>query len=112
MSERLPGSQLAAVVSSLALALLCACMPPAEVISIPDGVVAPPKPADCTIEFFGAETLQRPYDKLAVVRVYYTRGRAGLRGQACELGADAVVGLRNMMTADFQYLVGTAVRYR
>ncbi len=98
------------------LLILTACAPNVTVIPTKDAPSVPPRPDTCEIEFFEIDTLQRPYDALAEVRV--TRSAApvspkeAMRQQACLLGADAVIGLHEAVSGVAYTLVGTAVRYR
>jgi hypothetical protein len=120
----------------LALLALCACAPRATQVTPDKGVTAAPRSDTCSIELFEIETLARPYEVLAVIRVPYEEGRLPylqevIRRQACAPGADAVVGLHKLVgTAEVTVaggkesngadrrtvftvtLAGTAVRYR
>lgn len=101
------------------LLILTACVPSVTVTPTKGAPSAPPKPDTCEIEFFETDTLQRPYDALAEMRV--TRpallqqrfvARETMRQQACLIGADAVIGLHEAVSGSAYTFVGTAVRYR
>ena len=102
------------------LLILTACFRPPSVSVIPtrDAPSVSPKPDTCTIDFFESDTLQRPYDVLAEVRVTPASVPAVtpkelMRERACLLGADAVIGLHWALSGEApSEFVGTAVRYR
>lgn len=101
------------------LLILTACAPSVTVTPTKGAPSVPAKPDDCEIEFFVADTLQRPYEALAEVRVTPSTSRPErlavketMRQQACLIGADAVIGLHEAVSGVAFTLVGTAVRYR
>lgn len=101
------------------LLILTACAPSVTVTPTKGAPSVPPKPDNCEIEFFETDTLQRPYDALAEVRVTPPTSRPKslvaketMRQQACLIGADAVIGLHEAVSGVAYTLVGTAVRYR
>ncbi len=107
------------------LLILTACVPRVTVTPAKGAPSVPSKPDDCEIEFFATDTLQRPYDALAELRVTPPTSitpptsRSGslvaketMRQQACLIGADAVIGLHEAVSGVAYTLVGTAVRYR
>lgn len=129
------------------LLFLAACYAPSVTVTpTKDAPSVPSKPGNCEIEFFEMETLRRPYEVLGELRVrvpavllpnYPTSQelpeKEAMRGQACILGADAVIGLHHALQgapepqpaqvepdaiplpriqAPVYWLVGTAVRYR
>ena len=108
------------------LLILTACAPSVTVTPTKGAPSVPPKPDTCEIEFFGMDSLQRPYDALAELRVTPPTLQPGrfvakegrlvaketMRQQACLIGADAVIGLHEAVSGMAYTLVGTAVRYR
>ncbi len=104
------------------LVILTACAPSVTVTPTKGAPSVPSKPDDCEIEFFETDTLQRPYDALAEVRVTPPTSRPerperlvakeAMRQQACLIGADAVIGVHEAVSGVAYTLVGTAVRYR
>ncbi len=100
------------------LLILTACVPSVTVTPTKGAPSAPPKPDNCEIEFFEIDTLQRPYDVLAELRIGNQTGLAlpekeVIRRQACLLGADAVIWLHCALSGEApSEFVGTAVRYR
>jgi len=140
MREHHPCSEHSALKPALLLLFLCSCaLAPVtvEVIPVKDALAVTPKASNCSIEFFEIQTLDRPYEKLAELRVPASNAypNESMRAQACALGADAIIGLHKLVGAIevssiahdhgdaqseesnvFSYptltLVGTAVRYR
>ena len=106
----------AALVLAAPAALALACGPVHVTPSA--GQVAGAKPPDCTIEFL-PKPPDRPYDALAELRAHVTDVPKGgalqvLRPKACELGADAVIVTRNVVTNmfDHRFVAGIAIQYR
>jgi hypothetical protein len=102
----------------LALLLVAGCAP---VVSVtPAGkLTAPPRPANCAIEFFRSKVPERPYDELA--GLHSERGTSAgavqdaMRAKACELGADAVIVTRDYVPGSKNVaavMTGTAIKYR
>ncbi len=105
------------------LLVLTACIPPSVAVTpTKDAPPVPSKAEDCEIEFFEIDTLQRPYDVLGEVRatppsLSFTAPKQAtmdaMRQQACLLGADAVIGLHDLVKSGYAPYtkVGIAVRY-
>jgi hypothetical protein len=82
------------------------------------GASAPPKPRDCELEIL-QKPPPRPYDVLADLTSHVTVvPREGalsvLRPKACELGADAIIVVQNMVLNELGHtlVAATAIRYR
>jgi hypothetical protein len=79
---------------------------------------APPKRAGCELEIL-RKAPDRPYDVLATLESHVTNvPREGalsiVQPKACELGADAIVVLQNMVLNELghTFVAATAIRYR
>ncbi len=77
-----------------------------------------PRPKGCDLEFLWKEP-SRPYDALGELSSLVTKTPPGgavevLRDPACELGADAVIVIRDKPTkvTDHAFVAGTAIKYR
>jgi hypothetical protein len=83
---------------------------------VPLGAEIRPRPADCAVEFL-EKPPARPYDAIAELTATTNPGdgeaRQVLRRPACELGADAVVITRRVVTNALGHTLisGTAIRY-
>jgi hypothetical protein len=84
----------------------------------PSGVSAPPRPADCHVEFLRREPA-RSFDELAELYGYYStvvEPERVLRQKACELGADAVIVTLDFLKAtdraEHKIVSGIAIKYR
>jgi hypothetical protein len=82
------------------------------------GASAPPKPRDCELEIL-QKPPPRPYEVLADLTSHVTVvPREGalsvLRPKACELGADALIVIQNMVLNELGHtlVAATAIRYR
>jgi hypothetical protein len=82
------------------------------------GASAPAKPPGCELEIL-QEAPPRPYDVLADLHSHVTVvPREGalsvLRSKACELGADALIVVQNMVLNELGHtlVAATAIRYR
>jgi hypothetical protein len=82
------------------------------------GASAPPKPPACELEIL-QKAPRRSYDVLAELASHVTMvPREGalsvLRPKACELGADAIVVVQNMVLNELGHtlVAATAIRYR
>lgn len=103
--------------------ILAACTPPSVTVKpTKDAPSVASRHENCEIDFFfERDTVQRPFDVLAEVRVTPSLTmraeyllKEEMRLQACLLGADAVMGLHHALAGgqSIPTLVGTAVRYR
>ena len=79
---------------------------------------APPKPASCELEIL-QKAPPRPYDELASLESHVTHvpkdgALSVLKPKACELGADALVVVRNMVLNELGHtlVAAIAIRYR
>ncbi len=82
------------------------------------GVTAPPRPAGCDLEVL-YQAPARPYDALADLESHVSHvPREGalsvVKPKACELGADALVVVRNMVLNELGHtlVAVTAIKYR
>jgi hypothetical protein len=111
------------------LIALAACVGVSREISVTDagtGLSLAPRPPDCRLEFYRTKPPERAYDEIATVHAHgpsATDAQDAVRAKACELGADAVIVTRDLVTGDLvpvgtgvvnrtvAYLTGTAVSY-
>lgn len=107
--------------ASLALlALTCSSLlacGTAHVVPARAGAAAQPRPADCPLEFLPAPPAGS-YVELGELRSHVTSPPPGgaleaLRSQACELGADAVIVVRNQILNEYGHglVAGIAIKY-
>ena len=92
------------------------------------GPPRPPRDKDCNIEFMDSKGTERPHDVLGTIEVYVRRNKITMgreatyeeaipefRKQACKLGADAVVVLRQTVShsGEFRllYVKGEAIGF-
>jgi hypothetical protein len=104
------------LVSPLALLLLAACG--GGVTVRPTGFAAAAKPRTCELEVL-QKAPDRPYDALADLESHVTNvppegALSVVTPKACELGADAVIVVRNMVLNEFGHtlVAVTAIKYR
>lgn len=109
-------------VAGVSFAVLASCVS-VEVRPAHSGVTAPPREADCAIEFYAVGP-GRPYDELAELRVSLPSVTANtgnlpwmavdeLLRKACALGADGFIGSRLLVQGSKSpVLIGSAIRYR
>jgi hypothetical protein len=74
-----------------------------------------PKPADCDLDYYPRPP-KRAYQELGELTTYETipwQTPEVLREKACELGADAIIEVRNFVTNELGHKViaGIAIRY-
>ena len=70
------------------------------------GATAPPKPKGCELEVLQKAPRDRPYDALADLESHVTNvpeegALSVVKPKACELGADAIIVVRNMVLNEF-----------
>lgn len=104
--------------AALAVGLVLAGCGSVSVRPSPSGFTAPPRPADCRIEFL-RRAPERSFDELAEVYSYYSYVVAPedvLREEACRLGADAVIVTLDFLVAtvrsEHKVVSGLAIKYR
>jgi hypothetical protein len=104
--------------AGLAVVLVLAACGAVKVTSLQPDLKAEAKPSGCAIEFLD-QAPGRAYDELAELESHVTSVPPGgaqevLRDKACELGADAVIVIRNFVTNPYGHVLvaGTAIRYR
>lgn len=106
---------------SLALALaglaLSACSS-VHVVPTASATHAQPRPSDCPLELLRSPP-EKPYDELAELTSHVTAPPKGgalevLRPKACELGADAVIVLRDQVLNEMGHtlVAGIAIKFR
>jgi hypothetical protein len=106
-------------IAALLLPLAAAC----TTVGVTDsgsGKKFAPRPAECRVDFFRTKPPETAYDEIATVHWQGTLvGAEGaqedLRRKACELGADAVVVIRDYVPGtqhSMGVMTGTAIRYR
>jgi hypothetical protein len=84
---------------------------------VPSGEASAAKPRDCALEFL-YKAPDRPYDELGEVTEHTTTttpeaAREALRPRACELGADALILTRHVVTNAYghELVSGIAIKY-
>jgi hypothetical protein len=82
------------------------------------GATAPPKPKGCELEVLQKAPRDRPYDALADLESHVTNvpeegALSVVKPKACELGADAIIVVRNMVLNEFGHtlVAVTAIKY-
>jgi hypothetical protein len=109
--------RLSCAVLGLALLALAGCGGPGVTIRR-TGLSAPPRPAGCDLEVL-RNPPERPYDALADLESHVTRvppegALSVVKPEACALGADAIVVVRELITNELGHtlVAVTAIKYR
>jgi hypothetical protein len=99
------------------LALATAGCGSVKVIPSGEGARYESRPKGCGLEFL-RKVPDRPYEEIAELQAHVTSPPPGgalevLRDKACELGADAVIVIRNFVTNEFGHVLvaGTAIKF-